>query len=199
MIKPLQKPQTDTIHVLGNGPSLELFNRNDWSNDHEFVGCNFSDPALNPDYTVMMDAKPIMKFYQGYKLSIPLVISERCESYIAKDKGGWNKLANDAFVLCDIIPMIHEQPNKYPMNSGHHATLYAINRNKETVKTVHLWGFDSFWTNDISSKTDGLVNKVPGPRVNSAVSVEWRKYWSEIFNKHNTIEFIIQGNNEKLS
>jgi hypothetical protein len=195
----IKKSQADTIHVLGNGPSLELFNRNEWSDDHEFVGCNFSNPDLRPDYTVMMDVKPIMQFYQGYKLSIPLVISERCESYIAKDKKGWERLPADSFVLFDVIPMIHEKPNKYPMNSGHHATLYGINRNKETVKTVHLWGFDSFWSNDISSRTDELVKRTGGPRVNLSVSAEWRKYWSEIFDKHKNIKFVIEGNNEKLS
>lgn len=187
---PITKPPTDTIHILGNGPSIDQFNRDDWPDDHEFVGCNFSDIAHRPDYTVIMDAKPIMKFTSGYKLAIPAVISDRCVNYIEKDLRGWEKLPPDAFTLVDVIPMIHDKAKyKFPMNSGHHATMYAINRNKDIVSNVFLWGFDSTWSNDISSKTDAIINKLPGPRIRPTVVDTWRKYWDQIFNEHDHITF----------
>ena len=196
---PITKHQTDTIHILGNGYSLDLFNRGDWSDDHWFVGCNFSNPLLRPDYTVIMDAKPIMKFYAGYKLTIPAVISSRCESYIISDKGGWHKLADDSFIVVDIIDMIHEKDKKFPMNSGQHATVYSIEKNTETVKTVHLWGFDSFWKNDISSKTDETIPRIRIPQKSDTVISTWKSYWDQIFQKYNTVDFQIHGNTIEAS
>ena len=189
------------IHILGNGPSLSLFNRNDWSEDDLFVGCNFSNPKLQPDYTVIMDAKPMIKLFEGYKLSIPAVISDRCKRLVEKEKGGWRKLPTDAINVIDTMPMIHPNGYKYPMNSGHHATLYAIKQNINTVKEVHLWGFDSFWTDDISSNSDihfrgGKITTRPRkPVVN-----KWRMHWDKIFADHDQhINFIIETTNKNLT
>ena len=193
----------DTIHILGNGPSLSLFNPSHWlSEEHLIIGCNFSNPELNPKYTVIMDAKPMMKLYQGYKLTIPAVISDRCTKYVEKDKGGWRKLPTDTITVIDTIPMIHEKGRKFPMNSGHHATLYGIKQNIQTVKTVHLWGLDSFWTGDISSSSDVHFRGGIRPRLREPVAREWRVYWDEIFDMYPDIEFIIQKgelNSEKPS
>lgn len=191
---------TDTIHILGNGPSLSQFNRNEWPDDHEFVGCNFSDPELRPDYTVIMDTKPIIKLFGGYKLSIPAVISDRCIKYIEKEKSGWRKIPSDAINVIDTIEMIHEKGWKYPMNSGHHATLYAIKKHGNELKTIYLWGFDSFWSHDISSTSDVYFRNDTAPKLREPVVVEWRKYWNNIMTEHAHINFIIRGNeNEKLS
>jgi len=190
---PITKPQTNTIHILGNGSSLDLFNRNEWPDDHWFVGCNFSNPELKPDFTVIMDAKPIMKFYEGYKLQIPLVISDRGVKYIEQDKGGWNKLLSDSFILVDVIDMIHDKGRKFPMNSGQHATVYAIQKNLPLVKTVYLWGINSFWQDDIVSKTDEIIKRNKQTKTNKNVSACWRMYWNDIFEKYNDVEFIIKG------
>lgn len=186
-----KKPQT--IHILGNGPSLSLFNRSDWSEDDLFVGCNFSNTDLRPDYTVIMDVKPIMKLIEGYTLMIPAVISDRCLKYIEKERGGWHKLRKDAIVVIDTIEMIHEKGRKYPMNSGHHATQYAIEKNLSTVETVHLWGFDSFWINDISSRSDNYFRDGMKPRNNEPVATCWKLYWDDLFAKYSNINFIIKG------
>jgi hypothetical protein len=189
----------DTIHILGNGPSISLFNRDDWPSEHEFIGCNFSNTELCPDYTVIVDVKPIMKLFEGYKLSIPAVISDRCVKYIEKDNGGWRKLASDAINVIDTIEMIHKNGWKYPMNSGHHATLYGIKKHGHELKTIYLWGFDSFWTHDISSSSDVHFRNSTAPRIREPVTTEWRKYWNEIMKEHSSINFIIKENvSEKL-
>ena len=196
-IKPIQKSPTDTVHILGNGESISLFDRSAWSDNNYFIGCNFSDPSLRPDLTIMLDARPIMRFYEGYKLSIPLVISNRCEDYIVKDQGGWDSLSQDAFVLAGIIKMHHDKSKDYPMNSGHHATLYAIDFNKDTIKEIHLWGFDTFWSNDLASRTDPLVKRTVEPRIRPSIANVWRLYWLKIFSEHPHIQFIIHGFNDK--
>jgi len=181
-----------TLHILGNGRSLSLFNRDDWSFDQaEVIGCNFSNPDLNPDYTVIMDAKPMMKLYHGYKLSIPAVISDRCVKYTGEQEG-WRKLPKDAITVIDTIKMVHDKGRKYPMNSGHHATLYGIEKHRASVRTVHLWGFDSMWEDDICSYSDEHFRDGMKPRPREPVAREWRLYWDEIFAKYPDIEFVIQ-------
>ena len=181
---------TDTIHILGNGPSISKFDRNEWFDNHEFIGCNFSNTELRPDYTVIMDVKPIIKLYSGYKLTIPAVVSDRCDKHIKENK---RKLPHDAIYIIDTIKMVHEKGRKYPMNSGHHATLYGINKHSATIKTVYLWGFDSFWTDDICSNSDIHFRNGMTPRVRKPVATEWRQYWDEIFDEYKHIEFIING------
>ena len=193
------KQSVDTIHILGNGPSISMFNPNDWERDHqEFIGCNFSDPELKPDYTVIMDAKPMMKLLGGHKLSIPAVISDRCTKYLDGQEG-WRKIPDDSLKVIDTIGVIHEKGKKFPMSSGHHATLYGINKHKETLKTIHLWGMDSIWADDISSSSDKHFRKGIAPKGKLPVVSVWRTYWNEIFDKHQDINFIIQGKNENIS
>jgi hypothetical protein len=194
---PIQKPLTTIAHILGNGDSISLFNRDEWEESNEFVGCNFSDIRFRPDYTVIMDAKPMFEVYGGMNIEIPVVLSDRCETFIVKDKKGWDKLRDEAFTFVDTITMIHDKANGYnfPMNSGHHATMYAIKRNEGVIKEVHLWGFNTFWSDDLKSNTDLIVkrNATNRSRPNPRVSNEWRKYWKTLFNTNSNISFIVHG------
>ena len=187
------KQQIKVAHILGNGPSLSLFNRNDWSDEHLFVGCNFSDEKLRPDLTIMIDAKAIMQFYQGYKLSIPLVISNICEKFILNEKSGWQSLAPDAFQLVEVIDQIkiHSVSNSYPMNSGHHAVWYALSKHSDTLRDIYLWGTDTFWSDDLASNTDPIVGRGNGPRIRETVAQAWRNYWLHLFSQNSSVTFHI--------
>jgi hypothetical protein len=195
----LTKNASSTAHILGNGSSIELFDRSEWPEDHTFVGCNFSDDRLRVDYTVMMDVKALMKFYSGHKISMPLIISDRCEKYIEVQRGGWDKIPQGLFSHLDTIPMIHHAGSKFPLNSGHHATLYAIKANYSNIKNVHLWGFDTFWSDNLQSNTDSIVDRTPGTRTKANVAKEWREFWVKIFSDHPNIMFTVHSNNLTLS
>jgi len=181
-----------TLHIVGNGPSVDYFNRIDWPSDDLVIGCNFSDIKYNPNFTVMMDIKPFMKFYQGYTTKIPLVISKRCESFVVNEKKGWDKLTPDVFLLADVIEMTHDSDKPYPMNSGQHATLYGIAQ-RATTTVVHLWGLDSFWSSSLSSRTDAFVERSTEPRTRPKVAKCWKLYWEQIFAKHSNISFIVHA------
>ena len=189
--KSFTKQKTDTLHILGNGPSIQQFVRSSWPDDHMFVGCNFSNIEHRPDFTVMMDAKPVMKFYQGYKLQIPLVLSDRAVSYIDNDRSGWQELSDDAFELIDIIPMIHKKAEgmKFPMNSGHHATMYAVGYNDPKARDVHLWGMDIFCGDNLVTATDAILENNRVDRHKTIVAQEWRTYWKQIFDMYPSIRF----------
>jgi hypothetical protein len=187
---------TTTLHIVGNGNSENLFLRSDYPSADIVIGCNFSNPKHRPDLTIMIDIKPFMKFYEGVVLTIPLVISERCENYVLKDMGGWDKVPKGSLLLSDVIPMIHPKERPYPMNSGHHATLYGINEVLEHTKTIHLWGFNSFWSDDMSSLTNAYVQRSEHAKTNNRVSETWRNYWVEIFNSNPSIEFCVHCPND---
>lgn len=195
----------NTIHILGNGPSLSLFNRDAWPEDDLFVGCNYSDVNLRPDFTVIVDAKPILKLFEGKSLNIPAVISSRCLDYVdydkSKSKSSWKKLPKDAISILDSIDIIHESGQPFPMNSGQHAVMYCLNKYSDTIKTVYLWGIDSLWTDDISSFSDyhfkGSINNIQ-KREKPRVAKTWRSYWDKIFDENKNVKFIIKGKDENI-
>jgi len=184
------------IHILGNGPSLRLFARNEWPDSDVFVGCNFSNIDLRPDYTVIIDAGAMKMFRggdKGYKLKIPAVVTQRAYDYIDKDSGGWQTMQPGLINIVDVIPLERDKKiaRRLAMNSGQHATLYAI-KNHPDHDFIHVWGTDSFWSDDLESATDAIVRKNQrGRRVKPSVTKQWNDYWKKIFRDHSDHTFVI--------
>jgi hypothetical protein len=185
------------IHILGNGPSLRLFDRNSYPNSDVFVGCNFSDVDLGPDYTVIVDAHAMKKFRggtkKGYRLEIPAVVTQRAYDYIDKDSGGWQTMAPGLIDIVEVIPLERDRTiaRNLAMNSGQHATIYSIRRYNDQNE-VHLWGIDSFWSNDLESTTDAIVRpEQRGRRVRPSVTRQWNGYWHKIFTDYSNHDFVI--------
>ena len=192
-----------TIHILGNGPSVSLFNPSDWPDTDVRVGCNFSDPTLSPQYTVIVDIRAMRQFRggsdSGYRLSIPAVLSDRAYNHISDSRGGWDRIPNDLINVVDVIPLIRDKSisKDMAMNSGQHAAVYAIGKTnaQETGESVHLWGCDSFWTDDIRSSTDYIVGhrrSPDGSRTRKRIIPPWHEYWRKIFTEYPTVPFYIQ-------
>lgn len=186
-----------TIHILGNGPSLSLFDRDAWPESDVFVGCNFSNEALRPHYTVIVDMRAMKQFRvaksKGQTLNIPAVISERANKYIAEETGGWKKMHQGRINVIEVISLERDPKisNRLAMNSGQHATIHAI-RNYPTVKEVHIWGTDSLWSDDIVSETDKIVRpNHKGPRLQPNIASNWLEYWKKIVQDHPNHTFII--------
>jgi len=183
------------IHILGNGPSLRLFDRNSYPNSDVFVGCNFSDVDLRVDYTVLIDARAMKQFTRGdrgYELKIPAVLSSRAYKYLDKD-AGWNKVAPGKIDIRDVMPLERDRgiSKRLAMNSGQHATVYSIRQHSDHNE-VHLWGIDSFWSNDLESATDRIVRPdQKTKRVRPAVTRQWNGYWHKIFTDYSNHDFVI--------
>lgn len=174
------------IHLLGNGPSILNFDKSDGIR----IGCNFTQPDLNPEWTIIADIKPVKKFYEGYQLKVPAVLSERAYDYITKKT---IKLSEDRLQIRRVVPFI-----KYPdiherwgMNSAQHAVHYAIE--EYSPKEVHLWGCDSLWSTNIESSTDEIVRKDLDFMNHTQVYLAWRDYWNRIFIDNPDVLFVVHG------
>lgn len=188
------------IHILGNGPSIRFFDRDACPETDVFVGCNFSDTGLRPDFTVIVDVQAMKKFRggtkKGYRLEIPAVVSQRAYDYIDKDSGGWRTMAPDLIDIKEVIPLERDTSiaRKLAMNSGQHATVYSIRTYTDHASTVHIWGVDSFWSDDLESKTDAIIRpEQRGRRIKPDVTRQWNDYWRKIFRDHSSTEFIIHA------
>lgn len=181
------------VHILGNGPSLtKLFRREDWPESDVFIGCNFSDESLRPDYTMFIDIRPLRLFGEkGYRLHIPTIISDKANDYIVNELK--HRFRSDYINIREVYPLIHWTgiSKKTAMNSGHHAVMYAIQREQCKNSVIHIWGTDSLWQDDLVSLTDAYTRPTVESRVEGERALVWRSYWLEIFKRHPDHEFVI--------
>lgn len=183
------------IHLLGNGPSIRRFTRDEWpDSEHIFVGCNFSDINLRPHYTMIIDVRAIKQFMRDdpYVLKIDAIVSTRAYNYL-DDRFGWNKVSKDTINVIDTIELIRDRKisKNLAMNSGQHGVVYAMKR-ETNHKTVHIWGTDSFWMNDLESITDSVVRpNQKSRRIRPRITAQWNKYWFKIFREYQSHNFII--------
>lgn len=183
------------VHILGNGPSLsEVFHRDDWPETDVFIGCNFSNESLRPNYTVFIDVRPLRLFGEkGYRLRIPTIISDKANDYIVNELR--HRFRSDYINIREVIPLIHwkEISHKTAMNSGHHAVMYAIDNEPKNNDTIHIWGVDSFWQDDLVSLTDVYTRPTIESRIEAERASVWRSYWVEIFVRYQNHHFVIHS------
>lgn len=174
------------INLIGNGPSIKYFDNSIGIR----IGCNFAQPDLKPDWTMIADIKPVKKFYEGFQLCCPAMLSERAYDFIAKKT---IKLSEDRLTIKRVVPFIHDKEihHKWGMNSAQHAVYYGIQEHEPTE--VHLWGCDSLWSSNIESTTDAIVHKNLEFMNEQEVYYTWRDYWNKIFIDNPTIQFVVHG------
>ena len=192
------------IHILGNGPSLGLFDRTKSCSDSDIVvGCNFSDVALRPHYTVLIDVRAIKQFMSDdpYVLEIDAVLSSRAYNYL-ESHFGWDKVPDSAINVIDTIDLIRDRriSKNLAMNSGQHGVVYSIRKHSclgSIHQDVHIWGTDSLWSTDIVSKTDPIARpNHKGSRVRPRITKRWNSYWKKIFIDHPHHTFTIHAPKE---
>lgn len=77
-------------------------------------------------------------------------------------------------------------------NSGHHAVDCLATKGYEII---HLWGFDSMWTEDLTSAMDCKVPRPQRPPLNRW----WRPIWNDIFKKHSNTQFVLHANQGEVT
>lgn len=174
------------LHVLGNGPSIQHFDHSDGVR----IGCNFTQPDLNPVWTMIADIKPVKKFYEGYQLCCPAVLTERAQAFVA---GKTIKLSTDRLTIHKVVPFLRNKEihERWGMNSAQHAVWYGIEEFSPTE--VHLWGCDSLWSTNIESSTDKVVHKDLEFMNSQKIYFTWRDYWSYIFSENIDVTFVVHG------
>lgn len=77
-------------------------------------------------------------------------------------------------------------------NSGHHAVECLA---KKGYDIIHLWGFDSMWTEDLTSAMDTKVPRPQRPPLNRW----WRPIWNEIFETYPNTQFVLHANQGEVT
>ena len=179
-----------SIHILGNGPSIRLFDRDSWPKTDVFVGCNFSDSNLRADYTSVIDVGAMKHILKGRDPGVPLLLSTRAARYGDKNDSSWREKATE---IRDVMDLRRDRKisRNLSMNSAQHGTVYSI-REHPDHGCVHLWGIDSFWSTDIRSTTDAIVRpSQANGRDRPKITRQWNGYWHKIFSEHTDHEFVI--------
>ena len=175
------------IHILGNGKSVHYFDKSEGLR----VGCNFTQPRYKPDWTMIADIKPIKKFYEGYRLCCPAILTERAHRFTVHKSV---KLSKEFLDVIDVVEFIRwmDVCKQWGANSAQHATHYAIQRTPE-VQEVHIWGCDSLWSSDIESSTDKIVHKNLEFMNTQNIYYVWRDYWDKIFSNSPNVQFTVHA------
>lgn len=156
--------------VLGNGKSRFLFTN---PKDYDIIiGCNI--PWTYVDTTVIIDEKVVEFLYKNKDKS------SYCSNIIFSRKS-WNKvleLEAESYFLPTLNSIV--EMSEGIDSSAHIGLKYLLELG--TIETVHMYGCDSRWSTDISSRTHGYVSNKP-PNELITISM-WNTRWDEIINKH---------------
>jgi len=178
------------IHILGNGSSIRLFNRDAWPKTDVFAGCNFSDPSFRPHFTSVIDVGAIKQILKGNTPAAPLLLSTRAAEYADKTDKDWRVKTVKVEAIMD-LDKDRTVSRNLSMNSAQHATTYSILTYCDQVE-VHLWGIDSFWSTNLESKTDAYVRpNQKAPRIRPKITRQWHGYWHKIFSNNPDHSFVI--------
>jgi len=170
------------IHILGNGPSIRLFERDDHPDTDLFVGCNFSDRAYRPNFVSLIDVRAMKSLLKGHIPPAPVLLSDRAAEYGDRRDPHWRDLLEYPVECVMDLTRYPSVSKDLAMNSGQHGLLYALDAYHSQGDSVHLWGIDSFWTDNMASTTDLIARAdLREQRVRPQITRCWRKYWDVLF------------------
>jgi len=158
-------------HVLGNGPSIELYT----PADGFIIGCNIQEHQI--DVSVVLDCKPFLKYCGNRSLfqHKPIITSLYAMQTITEQE------IEHEFEIWHKVPYLE----KY-MSAGHVAVDWLLDHDYDEI---HLWGFDSIWEDTQETRTDKYIER---SRAQFDLFIHWRERWQKYkgFNiiVHNTLE-----------
>mgnify|MGYP000141471507 CR=1 FL=1 len=159
--------------VIGNGASNRLYK----PTGNYVIACNIPTHGICYNALSIIDNKPITWMKNNkWRPKTTVLCLEATRQYARKQniEGDWMA--------------VYERKDRY--NAGLHAVEYSTRHSKE----IHLWGFDSMFSQDLTSQMDTLVPRPGRPKLNKW----WRPYWQALFLEHSTTKFVIhipQGEN----
>lgn len=154
-------------HVIGNGASKKWFR-----DTNEFtVVCNL-EWSHRHDVVSIIDPQPVaMMKHQGIKTRSPIWCT-----------GNVTILSQAQGIRLNIQ---HEYRSKHRFNSGH----YAVRRLCDLgYRNIHLWGFDSIWSDDLTSSMD---DRIPRPGRKQSLKNDWWVHWQWLHQQYANTEFIL--------
>lgn len=162
--------------LIGNGSSNTLYKPlNAFT-----VACNIPNVKHYDAVSMIDDKIPQLMDKENIKITVPVWCSDnvvRCSQRLG--------IKLD---IRTIYQRVHKQ------NSGH----YAARELAKTHDELHLWGFDSLWSDDLTSRMDQKIPRNGRPALNR----HWHPLWQAIFDEHSHCKFIIhkpKGGNCELN
>lgn len=184
-----------TIHVIGNGDNAQLF---DPRAKGARITCNLPPfPVHNVFATCIVDFKMMRAMSEG-SVQVPgdWVLGMRPKHWLEVNPSWrlrWHKQIKEFYT---VLP--EYTPNYTDFNCGHMAAHYACNRLK--ADTVHMYGFDSIFDQNLRSCTDFYLNSDRSNTNNYRLAENWRPVWANLFNEFPDTQFVLyhKHNNIKL-
>jgi hypothetical protein len=160
-------------HLLGNGASYTLYTPQQGT----IIGFNVPKHNWHVDYIVILDT---MANRAMSKQDIKPRATVWCHTDVL-EQAQHNKHYPEMFD--PVFGDKDARPRRY--NGGHAVVDYIINNRKPTE--IHLWGFDSMFSTDLTSAMDETLPRPNRPPLNN----EWRPHWHTIMAKDSSIQYVL--------
>lgn len=155
----VNKEMIAVTHIIGNGASNSLFEHT----GENTIACNLPQHKHKYNSLSIIDSIVVRKMRElKYTPKVPVYCTEKVK-----------ELAQKLNIEGDWLPVYELLPKS---NSGHHAVMYSA---QHTQQAIHLWGFDSMWSNDLQSQVDAVIPRHKRPQLNT----HWRPLWNTILQK----------------
>jgi hypothetical protein len=175
------------VNILGNGPSVWMF----MDNQHGItITCNVPPFTIENHWATCLGDFKMMNALMNNEFSLDnmkWILGTRPKIYMGNHPMFYMQKAH-------LIQDFYTHLPPYALNStvwsvGHLATHYAATA--LMPDEIHMWGFDSMFSYDLSSSTDLVVasNREEGNRYR--MNNNWRPIWTELFKEFEDIKFII--------
>ena len=165
MPEPIHRPE---VHVIGNGASNALFD----CNGGYRVACNIPTHGIAHNALSIIDLVVVNWMSDNaWNPRVPVLCTGKVKAHAVKRnrEGHW-------FDVYDV---------KHRYSAGHH----AVEHHAPSTDRIHLWGFDSIWTNSYGSQMDSMVPRGTRPNLNA----HWIPHWQRIFSDFSSVEFVIHA------
>lgn len=178
------------VHVLGNGPSQQL-----WFNAEtkgQVVACNMPYQVVPKERlwaSIIGDFKVMRAINEGsLDLShMPWVFGTRPKMYCDQNPSFHMKWAQNIREFYTYVPPY--SANATDWSAGHLAVHYTCMRLQP--KELHMWGFDSMFSHDLSSASDLLIESNREANNRFRMNAVWRPIWQNLFQEMNNVNFVI--------
>lgn len=152
------------VHILGNGPSNNLYT----PQEGYIVGCNFQEYPV--DVSVVLDRRPFL-VYCGNRALLqgkPIITSKYAM-----------KTINEQEILHEFEILHTIETLELYVSAGHVAVDWCLGKYDE----IHLWGFDSIWSDTQETRSDKLIER---SRAQFDLFIHWREKW-QAYKQYNII------------
>jgi len=157
-----------TSFIIGNGASQKYYH----PQDGFVVVCN-TNTSIAHDVCSVIDHQPIDYWAKNVLPDTRLWISPKAERAIQRHR------------IEIEYECVHNTTIKY-----NNAQCVVLELLKRGFTTIHLYGCDTLWQEDMTSTQDVLI---PRPQRDKTLYVAWRKLWQQVFERNLQVDYYIHS------